>query len=50
MSSQTSAAGVVTSYGYDPAGETTSLTDGVGNVTRSSFDAAGRDLQLVEPA
>ena len=36
-SSVTSPDGVATSYGYDAAGETTQVTDGAGDTTRSSY-------------
>ena len=40
---------VVTSYGYDAAGETTSVTDGAGNATGSTFDALGRQVRTLNP-
>ena len=48
-SSVTSPDGVVNSYGYDAAGETTQVTDGAGNTTRYSFDALGRPTATVYP-
>lgn len=40
---------VVTSYGYDAAGETTSVTDGAGNTTGYAFDALGRQVRTTDP-
>ena len=48
-SSDTSADGVTSEYGYDAAGENTQLTDGAGNVTTYAFDALGRQVKTVNP-
>ena len=44
LASQTSPDGIVTSYGYNAAGETTSMTDGVSNTTSYGYDPAGADV------
>ncbi|HEX4702952.1 MAG TPA: hypothetical protein VH352_12540, partial [Pseudonocardiaceae bacterium] len=48
-SSVTTPDNVATSYGYDAAGETTQVTDGAGNTTRSSYDALGRQTATINP-
>ncbi|MEU9450634.1 LamG-like jellyroll fold domain-containing protein [Streptomyces sp. NPDC048277] len=47
LSSATSPAGVVTSYGYNRAGDTTSVTDGAGNTTRYTYDFAGNQQKTI---
>ncbi|WP_329576548.1 LamG domain-containing protein [Kitasatospora sp. NBC_01250] len=42
LSSQTSATGVSTSYGYNRLGEQTSVTDAANNTTTSAYDFEGR--------
>src|SRR5579884_661390 len=39
----------VTTYGYDLAGNLTSLTDSVGNQTTYGYDAANRQTQMTDP-
>ncbi|HEX5495264.1 MAG TPA: LamG-like jellyroll fold domain-containing protein [Mycobacteriales bacterium] len=48
-SSVTSPEHVVTTYGYDALGETTSVTDGAGNTTSHAFDALGRQVSTHNP-
>ena len=51
VSEPTSAtASMVTSYGYDVAGNQTQLTDGRGNVTSYSFNSWGLQSGVVEPS
>jgi RHS repeat-associated protein len=40
---------VTSSYGYDPAGEVTSATDGAGDVTSYGYDALGRKTKVTYP-
>ena len=49
LSSATSPGSVVTGYGYDNAGETTSVTDGASNTTRYGYDYAGRRIRTTLP-
>jgi YD repeat-containing protein len=41
--------GTLYSFGYDPAGHLTSITDGNGNVTTINVDADGHPTQIVAP-
>src|SRR5207245_565553 len=43
-------AGVHTTYAYDPAGNLTSVTDALGHVTTSTYDARNRPVTMVAPA
>jgi YD repeat-containing protein len=47
---QLDAAGVFRRWGYDPAGNQTSSTDGNGNTWLSLFDAGNRQVLAVAPA
>ncbi|WP_234533394.1 LamG-like jellyroll fold domain-containing protein [Streptomyces shenzhenensis] len=47
LSSQTSPGGVTTSYGYNRAGDTTSVTDGAGNTTRYTYDFEGNQQKTI---
>jgi RHS repeat-associated protein len=49
MSSQTTPDTVKTQYGYDAAGEETSVTDGALDVTSYGYDALGRQVTTTEP-
>jgi RHS repeat-associated protein len=49
LSSQQSPAGVLTQYGYDAAGEKTSVTDGASNKTSYGYDPAGRQTSITYP-
>ncbi|MFI1175166.1 LamG-like jellyroll fold domain-containing protein [Streptomyces melanogenes] len=49
ISSSTTPGGVTTSYGYDRAGETTSVTDGAGNTTRFTYDFQGNQQKTILP-
>ncbi|HET9082145.1 MAG TPA: LamG-like jellyroll fold domain-containing protein, partial [Trebonia sp.] len=49
LSQQASPDGVTTSYGYDTAGEVTSVTDGAGNTTSYSYDSLGRKTKVTYP-
>ncbi|MEV0742695.1 LamG-like jellyroll fold domain-containing protein [Streptomyces sp. NPDC050549] len=47
LSSQTSPGGVTVSYGYNRAGDTTSVTDGAGNTTRYTYDFEGNQQKAI---
>ena len=49
LASSTTQSGVVTRYGYNAAGETTSVTDGAANVTKYQYDFIGRTVGTVAP-
>ncbi|TML32360.1 MAG: Teneurin-1, partial [Actinobacteria bacterium] len=49
LAAVTSATGVVTTYGYDALGQTTSVKDGVGNTTKYSYDFLGRRTAVTAP-
>src|SRR5207237_5430502 len=49
LASTTSPTGVVSSYAYDNAGDTTATTDGAGNTTRYRYDLLGRRTAVVAP-
>jgi RHS repeat-associated protein len=49
LASSTSPTGVVTSYKYNNAGETTAVTDGAGNTTGYRYDLLGRRAAVVAP-
>jgi RHS repeat-associated protein len=43
------AADFTTSYGYDPAGNPTTVTDPLGHTTTTGYDAAGRQASVTDP-
>ncbi|MFF0264376.1 SpvB/TcaC N-terminal domain-containing protein [Kribbella sp. NPDC004536] len=45
----TSQAVIWTSFGYDPLGEKTSITDNAGHVTSTVYDALGRSTAVISP-
>ncbi|MEU6194565.1 LamG-like jellyroll fold domain-containing protein [Streptomyces sp. NPDC047061] len=47
LASATSPGGVTTSYGYNRAGDTTSVTDGAGNTTRYTYDFEGNQQKAI---
>ncbi|MFD4602086.1 LamG-like jellyroll fold domain-containing protein [Streptomyces sp. NPDC058464] len=47
LASATSPGGVATSYGYNRAGDTTSVTDGAGNTTRYTYDFEGNQQKAI---
>ncbi len=49
LSSVTTPGSVVTSYGYNNVGETTSITDGAANTTTYAYDYAGRKTKTTLP-
>jgi RHS repeat-associated protein len=49
LSSAASPDGSVTKYGYDAAGEETSVTDGAGNTTSYGYDDLGRQTAVTYP-
>jgi RHS repeat-associated protein len=49
LASTTTAAGVVTSYGYDNLGEPTSVIDGAGNKTTAGYDFVGHKRSTTLP-
>ncbi|MFI7385966.1 LamG-like jellyroll fold domain-containing protein [Streptomyces sp. NPDC049813] len=49
LASTRSPGGVSTSYGYDRAGDVTSVTDGAGNTTRYTYDYMGNQQKTTLP-
>ncbi|MER5181772.1 LamG-like jellyroll fold domain-containing protein [Streptomyces sp. NPDC002896] len=49
VASTTSPGGVTTSYGYNRAGDVTSVTDGAGNATHFTYDFEGNQQKTILP-